>query len=91
MKKDRGSKLQILLLIIWYLGLDKTFFKNCEIFALKIVLYRYNGMGVTNLKDHEMIDLFFYALKFSEIHESRAFSGYFVRYKAQYAFLPEKS
>ena len=89
-KKDWGSKLQILLLSICFISLDKIFFKDCEIFASGIVLNRCNGQGVTNLKDHEIIDLFYNALIFSEINESAGFSGHLARYKAQYVFLAEK-
>ena len=32
---------------------------RCEIFSSEIVLYRCNGKDVTNLKDHEIIALFF--------------------------------
>ena len=38
---------------------DIIFFEKAEIFCSGIVLYRCNGKDVTNLKDHEIIALFF--------------------------------
>ena len=46
-------------LFLSFFRCDIIFLKICEIFSSGIVLYRCNGKDVTNLKDHEIIALFF--------------------------------